>query len=234
MSSTHKKANKEYHEPIHMAREITHGIHVLEASQRFFGLEVGARMTVLKLGDDLLIHSPVEIDPSAITHLGNPRWVLAPNLFHHLYIKPFSDAGMELWAAPGLPEKRADINFSGVIEHDTHPFGEDIQVLPLECFPMTNEIVLLHRPSRTLVVCDLVFNLPPTAPWLTRTAMRCLCGYPGCSTTLIERVGIRRQVARHELGIIANWDFDRVIMAHGDIIETGGKKALIDAFGWLF
>ena len=98
---------------------------------------------------------------------------------------------------------------------------------------MTREVAVLHRPSRTLVVTDLVFNFAPTAPWFTRAAMRCLCGYPGCSTTLLERVGMKRSAARRELGILASWDFDRLIMAHGEIIETGGKKALLRAFSWL-
>ncbi len=33
--------------------------------------------------------------------------------------------------------------------------------MPLACFGYTDEVALLHRPSRTLVVSDLVFNFPP-------------------------------------------------------------------------
>jgi hypothetical protein len=25
------------------------------------------------------------------------------------------------------------------------------------------------------------------------------------------------------------WDFDRIVMAHGDIVETGGRRMLIEA-----
>ncbi|MDD9947536.1 MAG: hypothetical protein OXU20_41230 [Myxococcales bacterium] len=214
-------------------RTLAPGVHVAEATQRFSGLSVGARMTVLELTGGLLVHSPVAIDPAALGHLGAARWVLAPNLLHHLHVGTWVAAGLEAWAAPGLPDKRPDIRFHGVVETDTCPFGSDIRLLALQCFPFTNEVVLLHRPSRTLVVADLVFNFPPTAPWLTRAAMWCLCGYPGCRTTLLERAGMHRPTARQELRTLAEWDFDRVIMAHGDIIETGGKAAMLNAFRWL-
>lgn len=214
-------------------REVAPGVHVVEAPQRFYGLEVGARMSVLELDGGLLVCSPVALDPAALAPLGTPRWVLAPNLLHHLYVGPWAAAGLEAWAAPGLPDKRPDVGFHGVVTPDDRPFGDDVWLLPLQCMPLTNEVVVLHRPSRTLIVTDLVFNIPSTAPWLTRAAMRCLCGYPGCRTTLVERVGMRRDVARRELDTLAGWEFDRLIMAHGDIIETGGKAALLDAFRWL-
>jgi len=216
-----------------MLRQLAPGVHVAEAPQRFLGLEVGARMTVLALRDGLLVHSPLSMDPAALEPLGTARWVLAPNLLHHLYAGPWADAGLELWGASGLPAKRPDLHFAGVIDGDTNPFGDEVALLPLTCFPMSNEVAVLHRPSRTLVVTDLLFNLSPDAPWTTRAAFRCLGGYPGCRTTLLERVGIRREVARREIGTIANWDFDRVILAHGDVVETGGRDALRRAFAWL-
>ncbi len=212
---------------------IAPGVHVLDASQRFLGLELGARMTVLELGEGLLVHSPVGVPPSVVQHLGTPRWVLAPNLFHHLYVGPWIDAGADGWAAPGLPEKRPEVRFEGVVSSGRSPFGDEVESYVLRCFSMTNEVVLLHKPSRTLLVSDLVFNISPRAPWTTRLAMRCMGGYPGCAVTLIERIGMRRDLAREDLAKIAGWDFDRVVMAHGNIIETGGKQALLRAFKWL-
>ena len=214
-------------------RTIAPGVHVLDTSQRFLGLEMGTRMTVLDLGGDLLVHSPVGVPPSVVESLGTPRWAVAPNLMHHLHAAPWLDAGLEGWAAPGLPDKRPDLRFEGVLETGPSPFGPDVETYTLRCFSMTNEVVLLHRPSRTLVVSDLVFNISPRAPWLTRAAMRCLGGYPGCRVTALERFGMRRDLAREDLATIAGWDFDRVIMAHGEIIETGGKAAVLDAFRWL-
>lgn len=214
-------------------KTLADGVHVVDGNQRFLGLEVGARMTVLETDGGLLVHSPVDVSPDSLSELGTPRWVLAPNLFHHLYVGPWIQAGAEAWGAPGLQKKRPDLAFHGGIDSSTQPFGSDIEIVAMSCFPLLNEVVVLHRPSRTLVVTDLVFNIAPTAPLLTRAVMRCACGYPGCKTTLLERALMRRAQARTDLSTLLALDFDRLIMSHGQVIETGGKSALAQAFSWL-
>ena len=215
-------------------RQIAPGVHVAQAPQRFMGLELGARMTALELDTGLLLHSPLAFDPALVAHLGQPRWVLAPNLFHHLYVGPWIEAGAQGWAAPGLAHKRADVRFDGELDSTSHPFGPQLQVLPLRCLSLTREVVVLHRPSGTLLVTDLVFNLPSSAPALTRAAMRCLCGYPGCRSTLVERAAMQRAAAREDLQTLLSWPFERLIMAHGEVIERGGPAALREAFKWLW
>jgi hypothetical protein len=42
-----------------------------------------------------------------------------------------------------------------------------------------------------------------------------------------------QQAARESLGFIMRWDFDRVILAHGDVLESGGRQKLRDAFGFI-
>lgn len=214
-------------------RTLAPGVHVLERPQRFFGLEVGTRMTALSVGGGLLVHSPVDVDPAELAPLGAPRWVVAPNLWHHLYVGRWVAAGVPAWAAPGLPEKRPDVAFAGVLDSERHPFGDEVAVVPLRCFPFANEVALLHRPSRTLVLTDLVFHFSAQAPWLTRAAMWCACGYPGCRSSALERVLMNRAVARQEIAALLALDFDRLVMAHGDVIETGGREALAGAYAWL-
>ena len=86
---------------------------------------------------------------------------------------------------------------------------------------------------RTRVLTDLVFHFAPTAPALTRGAMWLAGSYPGCRASVLEQVLMRREVARAELRELLSWDFDRLIMAHGEVIETDGKAALRGAYRWL-
>lgn len=204
-----------------------------ERPQRFYGIEVGARMTVIDLDGSLLLHSPIDLDPAALVGMGTPTWLLAPSLLHHLYAGPWLERGLEGWAAPGLPEKRPDLFFHHVVHDACEPFGDAVRLIPLRCFSMTQEVVLLHRPSRTLVVTDLVFHFTREAPLLTRAAMWASCAYPGCQASLLERLGMDRAVARDEIGALLELDFDRLICAHGAILETGGREALRDAYRWL-
>lgn len=209
------------------------GLHTIDAPLRFLGIELGTRMTVLELDGGLLVHSPVDLPEGALDDLGPVRWAVAPNKLHHLFVGTWMARGADGWAAPGLPAKRADLAFSGVLNGEEHPFGSDVTVVPLTCFPFSNEVILHHRPSRTLITSDLVFNIAPDAPLATRLAMGCACAYPGCRASLLERVGMRRPEAREDLRRLLDFDFDRLIMAHGQIIDSGGKDALAAAYTWL-
>ena len=84
--------------------------------------DVGTRMTVLRLGGgDLLLHSPVSLDPAlraALDAIGRVRWVVGPSLVHHLFLGDYASAypAAELWGAPGLAEKRPDLRFHRVLD----------------------------------------------------------------------------------------------------------------------
>ena len=214
-------------------RPIAQGVHVHEGPQGFLGVEVGSRMTVLELDDGLFLYSPMAVDPADVEAVGTPRWVLAPNKLHHLYVGPWIDRGLESWCAPGLPDKRSDLSFDHVVDEEVAPFGDDLLLIPMSCFSFTNEVVAFHRPSRTLIVTDLVFNFGPEAPWLTRTAMALSGAQKGCTTTLLERFGMKRPEARKDLARLLELDFDRLIPCHGEVLETGGRAALEAAFHWL-
>ena len=52
--------------------------------------------------------------------------------------------------------------------------------------------------------------------------------------TVAFRMGIRdRQAARRSVQRILEWDFDRILPGHGEIIDSGGKAALKQDLAWL-
>ena len=69
-------------------RPLAQDLWVVERPQRFYGLEVGTRMTVLRLADgSLLLHSAVELDAALrreLDAIGRVRFAVAPNRVHHL------------------------------------------------------------------------------------------------------------------------------------------------------
>src|SRR5512139_2579154 len=105
-------------------RQLAEDIWVAERPQRFYGLEVGTRMTVIRLADgSLLLHSPVSLDPNLrreLDAIGRVRFAVAPNRVHHLYAGEVRAAYPEarLWVAPGLDRKRPDLVFVGVLGDD--------------------------------------------------------------------------------------------------------------------
>ena len=208
-------------------------LHTFEAPLRFFGVEIGSRMTVIDIDGDLLLHSPIALDPARLVPLGTPRWLLAPSRMHHLHAGTWLERGLEGFAAQGLAEKRPDLTFHRIVDAACEPLGDAVRFIPLRCFSLTNEVVLLHRPSRTLVVTDLVFHFTAADPLATRAVMFCSGAYPGCRSSMLERIGMNRAVAREEIDGLLALDFDRLIPSHGAIIETGGREALRGAYRWL-
>ena len=217
-----------------MLRQLARGIWIAERPQRFYWLEVGARMTVIRLADvSLLLHSPLELDPELrreLDSIGRVRFAVAPNRFHHLYAGQVAKAypGARLWAAPGVERKRPDLEIAGVLGDEAPAeWRDEVDQVFFGGRPFENEVVFLHRASRTLILCDLAFNFGPTAAPFTRLLMRLLRGYDRFGPSSLDRILIRdRRAARDSLDRILAWDFDRVVVAHGDVLERGGRDAM--------
>jgi hypothetical protein len=209
--------------------------------QSFLGLPVGARMTVMRLASGrLLLHSPLPLDEglrAELDALGPVAYAVAPNRVHHLYAgdvrKAYPDA--RLWIAPGLEKKRPDLVHEAILgdEAPAEWRGEVDQVF-FAGRPYENEVAFFHRASRTLITCDLAFNFGPRAPWRTRVFMSLIRSYGRLTPTRLDPLLIRdRRAARESLERILAWDFDRVVVAHGEVQESGGKALLREGYAWL-
>src|SRR4030095_15959704 len=92
-----------------------------ERSNKVLGVDLGVRMTVIRLQEwGLFVHSPVPLDvllKKEIDSLGPVRFIVGPNLFHHLSLRPWSQSYPEakLLGAPGLLQKRKNLRFDGTL-----------------------------------------------------------------------------------------------------------------------
>jgi hypothetical protein len=222
-------------------RALAADLWVVERPQRFYGLEVGTRMTVIRLLDgSLLLHSPVALDAPLCAELdaiGRVRFVVAPNRVHHLYaggvVERYPDA--RLWVGPGVERKRPDLVYVAVLGDEApEEWRGQVDQVFFRGRPYENEVVFFHRTSRTLVICDLAFNFGPRAALPTRWLMRAIRSYGRFGPSTLDPWLIRdRAAARASLERILGWDFDRVVVAHGDVLERGGHDALRHGYRWL-
>ncbi len=224
-----------------MLRQLAEDLWVVERPLRFGGVEVGTRMSVVRLRDgSLFLHSPVALDETlraALLRIGTPRYAVAPNRFHHLFVGDYRQAfpQVQLFAAPGLAAKRRDLRFDAELD-DVAPeaWAGQIDQEHFKGLPIMGEVVFGHRASRTLLTCDLAFNIGAEAPFATRLAFRLVGGYGRFGPTLLEKLLIRdRAAARASLQRILDWDFDRVVVTHGSVLESGGRAALCASYAWL-
>lgn len=208
---------------------------------RFAGLEIGARMTVVRLANgELLLHSPIRPTPALVVEvraLGRVGAFIAPNRFHHLYAADWlaSFPGTPLFAAPGLASKRPDLRIKAVLSDVPDRLWDGaIDQAVLHGLPMTNEVVFFHRDSRTLIATDLAFHIGPDHPAATRWAFRLAGAYQCLAPTVLERILIRdRTRFRASLERVLAWPFERVIVAHGAVLENGGPRELARGYEWL-
>jgi hypothetical protein len=223
-----------------MFQRIAEDVWIEPRPLRFFGLETGTKMTVVRLaGGGLFVHSPVALDASTrktVDALGCVEAVVAPSLFHHLYVAEWMRAypTASFSACPGLEKKRGDVKWSAVLGDEPRPEwkGELDQVF-FGARAMENEVVFFHRKSRTIVSCDFVFNLATHPSMLTRGVARAL-GQKAPGVTLLERVMIRkRTAAREQVDRMLAWGAERIVLAHGAIIESDATEVVRRAYAWL-
>ncbi|MEY2878873.1 MAG: hypothetical protein RLZZ15_1253 [Verrucomicrobiota bacterium] len=213
----------------------------LDAPLTVLGMAIGHRMTVVRLpGDFLWVHSPVAYSPAiaaALARLGPVGHVVAPNCIHDTYLEAWFTAypTARFHGAKGFSRFRPDLKFTDALgDTPDSAWSGVLDQRVLRGMPRLNEVAFLHRASRTLIVADLVFNLGPEMPFLSRVLLRvngCYCKFGPSrllKTTIKDRAALRTS-----LDHVLAWDFDRVIVSHGKNLKAGGKEALRAAFAFL-
>ena len=208
---------------------------------RFGGLQVGARMTIARLPNSkLFLHSPVDASKALVQEvqeLGEVSYLIAPNKLHHLFVGDWQKACPEakVYAAPGLKKKRRDLAIDHVLGDEPDPgWSETLDQIFVLGFPFAHEVVFFHRPSATLILTDLAFNVGHHSPPLTRFVFKLMRAYGRVTPTLLEKLMVRdRPSFRQSLEQILEWPFERVVMAHGAISETGGRDELVRGYSWV-
>ncbi|MDF1628413.1 MAG: DUF4336 domain-containing protein [Alcanivoracaceae bacterium] len=207
---------------------------------RFIGLHLGTRMTVIRLSSgELVLHSPVPVSEALrqeIEAIGPVRHIICPNLFHHMYAADTCAAFPEaqLHGPEKLQRKRKDLKFDAVLSDVPHPAWRG-QLLPLTVEgSMLHETLFYHPASKTLISCDLVENFSHCEHAPTRWYLRAggLLGKVGWHP-LLRMVYLNRRRARQSIEQLFEWPFEKVIVAHGDVITENAREAVRGGLAWL-
>ncbi|MGV3660892.1 MAG: hypothetical protein ACO1TE_11950 [Prosthecobacter sp.] len=213
-------------------KQLAENLWLLQYPLSVLGTAHGRNVTVIRLrSGKLIIHSmapfPVA-DVAAIHALGEPGWLLESMLLHDTYAKEGRGC------FPGLPFLGPP-GFSEVVKFPTLPllpappeWHGEVEVFSIEGAPMIKEHAVLHVPTHTLIVADLIFNFSPDERGWNRFFHRHIAGfkrYPGMSR--IFKLCIRDRAAfQTSMVKILQQDFDRIIVGHGNVIESDGRALL--------
>ena len=187
------------------------------------------RMIVVKLRDgSLWINSPVQASPAdmrRIAELGPVRYLVSPSSMHTWRLASWAAVFPEAqrWAPPQILRDDAPEGWSA-----------DLEQLVFRGNAFLEEVEFLHPGSRTLIFNDFIQNYPPQPQRPLVDALLKLSGSRGGGVPNDIKVSfIRKELARRSLRKLLSWDFDNLILAHGDCITAGAKAFTESAFRFL-
>lgn len=205
---------------------------------RFYGLPIGRRVTVVRqAAGGLIVFSPLRWSAARqaeLEALGRVDLMIVANRWHDRYFDEY---------LPRLPRCRFAANPAVRANHAAWPLRPleecadalaDFEWRTLPGLPVLEETVFFHRPSRTLIVADLLFHVEPGADRLSRTllALAGLGGRPGPSRLEKLLVRDRAAFAAGWREVLA-WDPARVCVGHGRVIEQNVPQVLREAYAFL-
>ncbi len=210
---------------------------------RLAGTRFEARMTVIRLASgELMLHSPCNITAAMaieISALGPVAHIVAPGNFHHMYAATAQVAfpRAKTWICPGIERRRPGLKYDSLLG-DAAPadWAEEIDQALVQGARIMREVAMFHRASRTLILVDLIENFTDATPH-TGTALKFWFKYVfgmwnNPHPAPEYRIGWNdRKAAEKSLRRILAWDFERIVLSHGDLIENAAHEAATKA--WL-
>jgi len=230
---------------------------------RFGRIKIGGRGTIVRLESGALaVFSPVALTDDVkqkVSEMGEVKYIAALDAEHHIFLGPWHKEypNAQVMGPDVLPEKREKQNDEKV--PFSILFGENKRVESIspefdaefdwEYVPShaNKEILFHHRPTRTLIEADYLFNSPSTEQF-SKTGVDAGSGlftkiFGALTSTQGKALAQQRMIwwgtsARDRKGFAAStaridkWDFDRIVPCHGDVIETGGKEVFRKVLAW--
>ncbi|MEM1381360.1 MAG: hypothetical protein AAGH41_12130 [Pseudomonadota bacterium] len=200
------------------------------------------RMTVLDMGGgNLLLHSPIAFDAAlanAIAETGKVAAIAAPNSFHYLGVTPwaehFADAAVY---APAKRPKAAKLPERTIALIDGR-LSTNVEIVIADGGAWM-EAAFFHRPSKTLVLTDLVQNFETSRvnSWLARVMLRIGGAASNPPKASIDMrlgpiLGGQTKQLRQSFDEIIALGADRVLIAHGPHPEGDVTTLLKHSFSW--
>ncbi|KAI5290433.1 hypothetical protein KEM54_001552 [Ascosphaera aggregata] len=233
---------------------------------RFGCVPIGGRATIVKLQTGALaVFSPVAYTPSVkgkVNSLGNRvKYLIAPDIEHYLQIQAWKTLypSAEIIGPHGLQEKfetnpatkdlKIDYIFTPDNKHQLKikpDFDEEFDYEYVDAH-QNRELVFCHKPTKTLIEADLMFNLPaheqysksaenPQGSAQAKLMNKAGSAAVNCNSwqrRFLWYAALRdHKSSKPSIARVANWHFERIIPCHGDVIEEDAKSVFLDVFKW--
>jgi hypothetical protein len=216
-----------------MSRSLTDDVVVHEFPFSMLTLPLGGRSTLLRgKGGEAVVVSPGPMDAAFEAEIAKSEQVLliAPNAFHHLYLGEAA-ARHPAAAVLGGEVVRRKRGQAGDRPLETSALPEGFLAIPMDGAPAVDETWIFHEASRTLVITDLAFNLQNVKGLFARWFFRWNQSLETFGPTKhgLSQVKDKRAL-RRSLDRVLELPVERLVVAHGDVIEQDAYVCLREGF----
>jgi hypothetical protein len=196
------------------------------------GVRIPLRSMLVSSGSEHILISPVGTAEEAAYVGDSLTTLVAPSLLHHLHMKDALERYQPntVWGPPGFARKKPELGSILELGLEDWPHGGELDFVIVEGAPRRNEVVFFHRASRTIYTADLVFNIRKPHGFLTPLMFRMMGIHKRFAVMKMwRRWVIDRDAFQRSIRQILAWDFDRIVMAHGDTVDVGAHAKLANA-----
>lgn len=198
-------------------------------------LHLPLRSTVVKTPKGTILFSPLDFTRHQIKEIrefGEVTDIVAPSLRHHLYLSKamlrFPRA--TVWGPPGCRKKVWKISWDKVLGKDKWPYQSFIEVALIRGVPKFNELAFYDKESRALIAGDLCFNVLHPKGWAAPILLRLMGLHKKLAVSPYFKFFLKdRERFATSMDKILKWDFDKIAMAHGQLVTAKGKQMLAKA-----
>lgn len=213
-------------------------------------VDVKNRMSVLRLSDGgFAVYSPLAATPECIRMLKSlveseklslsSAWFMVPSSFpeHHESLVTWREVFPEARVVSVHP--RINVISEFLLEGPSTdapsqlplPLRKDLDVAVYET-PLLREMVLTHKPSKTLFVADSGFYINEEySNALTRGITQLQGIYDRFVTPPFFRLGMNEKEGKRLYERVKDWEFDKIVTCHAALVEEGkGKEAFLEGY----
>jgi hypothetical protein len=179
-----------------------------------------------------ILVSPVGTPAEMAACEGKHVILVEPSLLHHKRLAKAIQVlePNELWGPDGFAEKLPEFKDARVFGRDPWPHDDALSFTVIEGAPKRNEVVFFHQPSRTLYTADLAFSIMEPKGLIAPLALRAMGIYKRFAVAKMWKGWVKDKAAfQTSIDRVMAWPFERIAVAHGDIVEGNARQKLFAA-----
>jgi hypothetical protein len=213
-------------------------IWVTERPVWFSGVRLRARTTIVRLsGDALWIHSPCAPSDAvcaALDALGEVRWIVVPNRYHHLQT-PATAArypNARVVGPKSAEARNRHVSLTMGVDDPAY-IRATPELIPIQLggVPFLDETVFFHPASGSLIATDLLMSACARDHWTSRTAAHIFGHYGKVRAPPDVRWHTRASAAVAEsIAQMRALPLQRILVAHADPITDRPGQQLAEAW----